>query len=97
MPRQNSFGPRLEITWHKPRIRNGIIRKYTLIYDYNKNTKSSTKRVDVDISADRNFVINVTMMGILTYKISATTVKEGPYTIENVTIPAYGKIYVHFL
>ena len=96
MPPQISFGPRLEFTWNKPRIRNGIIRKYTLIYDYNNSTKSSTKRVDVDISAGRN-VINITMMGILTYKISATTVKEGPYTTGNVTIPAYGKIYVHFL
>ncbi|XP_031556240.1 uncharacterized protein LOC116293001, partial [Actinia tenebrosa] len=78
IPAQGSFGPRAVITWERPRYLHGIIRKYTIVYYYNEETFND-KTVTISGSADLNYSINVTKNGILSYKISATTVKEGPY------------------
>ncbi|XP_031551959.1 receptor-type tyrosine-protein phosphatase F-like [Actinia tenebrosa] len=77
-PAQHPLGPSVVITWDRPREPNGVIRKYTIVYYYNKDT-SNNKTVTISASADLIYSINVTKNGILSYKISATTVKEGPY------------------
>jgi hypothetical protein len=89
-----SVGPRVEITWHVPHEKNGVIKKYTLVYLYD-NDKSTEKKIVILINGGRTQVYTVDVIGetIFSFKISAHTIKDGPYENgETLIIPAYRKI-----
>lgn len=94
IPPQDFFGPRVNITWDRPRDPNGIIRKYTIIHYYNEDT-SNKETVIINRTSDLQYTLNVTKNRVLSFKISATTIKEGPYQSGNIAIPSdrKGKLF----
>ena len=89
-PKGNIRVPRVHITWDKPSEENGIITRYTLAYHYD-NDLSNQSTVNISDTSSLVYTLDVRGEARLWFKMSATTIKEGPYTASNsLLIPAYG-------
>ena len=82
--------PRMQITWDKPTNENGIISRYTLAYYYD-NDSSNQRKVNITDISSLVYTMDVLGQARFKFKMSASTIKEGPYTaIKSKRIPAYG-------
>jgi hypothetical protein len=75
------------ITWDRPRDLNGIITKYTIVYYYDMYTSNKTIVTISGAASTLKYTVTIMSSGTFSYKISASTIKEGPYAAgENLTI-----------
>lgn len=88
--------PRIQITWDQPSEKNGIISKYIVVYYYYNKDTPNNKTVIVKRESTLmtlTYTVVVTFSGTFSFKISAFTVVQGPFSTEkNITIPEYSKL-----
>jgi hypothetical protein len=87
VPAQGLVRHHVVITWDRPSELNGIIRKYTIVYYYDMD-KSNKKIVNINKTSDLKYTLTVTWKRILSYNISASTIKEGPFRSGKNLIPS---------
>lgn len=83
--------PLVVITWGRPLHTNGIIRHYTIIYNYN-NMNTSNKVIVEGTTHPLKHTVTVMRSGTFSYRIRASTIKPGHYAAgKQITIPEYSE------
>ena len=81
-----SYGPRIKLTWTIPAKPNGVIRSFTVFYSYIGSSQKEISGIDA-----LNYLVDV--FGGVKYQfyVRAVTIKPGANATSTVNVPAYSE------